>query len=43
MSSTHMVTNQALPLAGHNLFATNRAMRDALGFNAPGLDTAPLE
>ncbi len=43
MPSTHEVTNQALPLAGHNLFATNRAMRDALGFNAPGLDTAPLQ
>ncbi len=42
MSSTHEVTNQALPLAGHNLFAVNHAMRDALGFNAPGLDTSAL-
>ncbi len=42
MSSTHEVTNQASPLAGHNLFETNCAMRDALAFNAPGLDTTPL-
>ena len=42
MSSTHEVTNQALPLAGHNLFAGNHAMRDALAFNAPGLDTAAM-
>ena len=42
MSSTHEVANQALPLAGHNLFAGNHALRDALGFNAPGLDTLAL-
>ena len=43
MPSTHAVTNQALPLAGHNLFTTNRAMRDALAFNAPDLNTSPLQ
>ncbi len=41
--STHEVTNQALPLTGHNLFAGNRAMRDALAFNAPGLATGSLQ
>jgi len=39
---THEVFNQPEPLAGYNLFETNRALRDALRFNAPGLDTAPL-
>jgi putative acyl-CoA dehydrogenase len=43
MSSTHEVTNQALPLTGHNLFAGNRAMRDALAFNAPNLATGALQ
>ena len=42
MSVTHEVTNQALPLVGHNLFAGNQAMRDALAFNAPALDTRAL-
>ncbi|MFZ2650951.1 MAG: isovaleryl-CoA dehydrogenase [Burkholderiaceae bacterium] len=42
MPSTHEVTNQALPLSGHNLFAGNHGLRDALMFNAPGLDTAAL-
>jgi putative acyl-CoA dehydrogenase len=42
MTATHEVTNQALPLVGHNLFAGNQAMRDALAFNAPGLDTRAL-
>ncbi len=40
---THEVINQPEPLVGYNLFATNRAMRDAIQFNAPGLDTAELE
>jgi putative acyl-CoA dehydrogenase len=39
---THEVFNQPQPLVGYNLFETNRALRDALRFNAPGLDTAPL-
>ncbi len=42
MTITHEVTNQPSPLTGHNLFAGNRAMRDALGFNAPKLDTDAL-
>jgi putative acyl-CoA dehydrogenase len=42
MPSTHEVTNQALPLTGHNLFTGNRAMRDALAFNASGMDTGRL-
>lgn len=40
---THEVFNQPEPLADTNLFETNRALRDALRFNAPGLDTAPLQ
>ena len=39
---THEVLNQPDPLAGVNLFDTNRALRDALRFNAPQLDTASL-
>lgn len=39
---THEVFNQPEPLADVNLFETNRALRDALRFNAPALDTAPL-
>ncbi|NNU43045.1 isovaleryl-CoA dehydrogenase [Ramlibacter montanisoli] len=39
---THEVFNQPEPLVGYNLFETNRPLRDALKFNAPGLDTAPL-
>jgi putative acyl-CoA dehydrogenase len=39
---THEVFNQPEPLVGYNLFETNRALRDALRFNAPALDTAPL-
>ena len=39
---THQVFNQPAPLAGYNLFEGNRALRDALKFNAPTLDTAPL-
>jgi putative acyl-CoA dehydrogenase len=39
---THDVFNQPKPLVDTNLFETNRAMQDALRFNAPGIDTAPL-
>ncbi|HEX7890715.1 MAG TPA: DNA alkylation response protein, partial [Ramlibacter sp.] len=39
---THEVFNQTEPLVGINLFETNRALRDALRFNAPQLDTASL-
>jgi putative acyl-CoA dehydrogenase len=40
MSATHEVFNQAAPLVDVNLFDTNRALQDALKFNAPGMDTA---
>lgn len=43
MDATHEVFNQPAPLAGYNLFETHRPLRDALRFNAPALDTAPLE
>jgi putative acyl-CoA dehydrogenase len=39
---THEVLNQPAPLVDYNLFETNRPLRDALKFNAPGLDTGPL-
>jgi len=39
---THEVFNQPEPLVGYDLFETNRALRDALGFNAPDLQLAPL-
>ena len=42
MERTHEVFNQPAPLADYNLFAGNRPLRDALAFNAPGLDTAAL-
>ncbi|MBE7368253.1 isovaleryl-CoA dehydrogenase [Ramlibacter pallidus] len=42
MDATHEVFNQPEPLVDTNLFETNRALRDALRFNAPQLDTAPL-
>ncbi len=42
MDSTHEVFNQPEPLAGYNLFETNRPLRDALKFNAPRLDWAEL-
>ncbi|TFZ01016.1 isovaleryl-CoA dehydrogenase [Ramlibacter henchirensis] len=42
MLATHEVFNQPEPLVGYDLFADNAALRDALKFNAPGLDTAPL-
>jgi putative acyl-CoA dehydrogenase len=40
---THEVFNQPAPLASYNLFTTNRPLRDAVAFNARGLDPAPLE
>jgi len=40
--TTHEVLNQPEPLVGYNLFAGHTALHDALKFNAPGLDTAPL-
>jgi putative acyl-CoA dehydrogenase len=39
---THEVFNQPEPLVDYNLFEGNRALHDALKFNAPRLDTAPL-
>ncbi len=41
--ATHEVFNQPEPLVDYDLFAGNTALRDALQFNAPGLDLAPLE
>ena len=42
MSATHEVLNQSTPLAGVNLFEGNRALQDALRFNAAGLDASRL-
>jgi len=42
MSATHEVFNQVQPLVEVNLFEGNRALQDALKFNASALDTAPL-
>jgi putative acyl-CoA dehydrogenase len=39
---THAVFNQPAPLVNYNLFTTNRALQDALKFNAPGLSTDSL-
>jgi putative acyl-CoA dehydrogenase len=39
---THEVFNQPEPLVDCNLFETNHALQDALRFNAPQLDPAPL-
>ncbi|CAN5734414.1 DNA alkylation response protein [soil metagenome] len=39
---THAVFNQPKPLVNYNLFTSNRAMQDAVQFNAPGLDLAQL-
>ena len=39
---THAVTNQVEPLENYNVFTGNQALRDALKFNAPDLDTASL-
>jgi putative acyl-CoA dehydrogenase len=43
MGSTHEVFNQPAPLAGVNLFAGNRPLRDALRFNAASLAPGELE
>ncbi|MDA7418020.1 isovaleryl-CoA dehydrogenase [Xenophilus arseniciresistens] len=42
MTLTHEVFNQSEPLVDYNLFDTHRALRDALRFNAPQLQVAPL-
>jgi len=42
MSATHEVFNQPEPLVDVNLFEGNRALQDALRFNAPALDVAAL-
>ncbi|MDM0013251.1 isovaleryl-CoA dehydrogenase [Variovorax sp. J22P168] len=41
-TTTHEVFNQPAPLVGYNLFDTHRPLLDALKFNAPGLQLAPL-
>jgi putative acyl-CoA dehydrogenase len=41
MDATHEVTNQSTPLVDVNLYATNRALRDALAFHLPGRDEGP--
>jgi len=43
MTATHDVFNQPEPLVDYDLFATNRALQDALRFNAPALQLAPLQ
>ncbi|HEX6362904.1 MAG TPA: isovaleryl-CoA dehydrogenase [Albitalea sp.] len=43
MAATHDVFNQPTPLVDVNRFTTNQALRDALRFNAPDLDTSGLE
>jgi putative acyl-CoA dehydrogenase len=40
--ATHEVFNQPQPLVDTNLFEANRPLQDALRFNAPQLETAPL-
>ncbi len=40
MTITHDVFNQPEPLVDINLYAGNRALRDALGFHLPGRDEA---
>ncbi|MDB5882484.1 MAG: isovaleryl-CoA dehydrogenase [Ramlibacter sp.] len=42
MDATHEVLNQPEPLVDYNLFAGNRALRDALKFNAPQLEHGAL-
>jgi len=39
-NATHEVLNQSTPLAGHNLYSTDCALRDALAFHAPQADDA---
>lgn len=41
MNNTHEVTNQSTPLTDYNVYATNRALRDALAFHLPAGDEAP--
>ena len=41
IDTTHEVTNQAAALAGHNVYAGDAALRDALAFHLPGADEAP--
>jgi putative acyl-CoA dehydrogenase len=43
MNATHEVFNQPAPLVNINLFDGNRALQSALAFNAPALDTGPLQ
>ena len=43
MNTTHEVFNQPEPLVDVNLFDGNQALQAALAFNAPALDTAPLQ
>ncbi len=43
MNTTHEIFNQPTPLENYNLFTGNQALRDALKFNAPQMDTAPLQ
>src|SRR6478735_2212717 len=40
--TTHEVVNQPEALVDYKLFEGNQALRDALRFNAPQLDTEPL-
>ncbi|MES2994024.1 MAG: isovaleryl-CoA dehydrogenase [Pseudomonadota bacterium] len=40
LTATHEVLNQSEPLAGHNLYTTDNALRDALRFHAPQVDEA---
>ena len=42
MQATHDVFNQPAPLVNYNLFTGNRALQDAINFNAPSLDTGTL-
>jgi putative acyl-CoA dehydrogenase len=42
-NATHEVFNQPEPLADYDAFAGDHALRAAVAFNAPGLDTAPLQ
>ena len=39
-AGTHAVLNQSTALSGHNVYSTDRALRDALAFHAPQTDDA---
>ena len=39
-NGTHTVLNQSTPLAGHNVYSTDRALHDALKFHLPQADEA---